>query len=558
MAYAAVSETTLASDAELEAIATVRSKLETELKALKDAGKDFPHTTGDIFFTRLIRGNNGNIDEAVEWYKNFIQLRAKYGLDEIHQECMKKGTKWKVSDMPNYEEIKKYMNTNFDAETMRCPGSGHLLWYDAMGDSRTQEMLKEMPAEKILKFFHTTFERRTSILDELSRKEGKIIKILRVMDAEGIGFFQLNRQWSQFEKEHVNPVLMGTSIETVQLVFLPNFPNIFLKAFEIIKLVIPPRLLARFRLLGSDYMQDKEYLAEVGLKIDQELVALNRSHKTESPTGLYNQYDGTDQAVPAGLCMERVLDVLPGQKVSWDFTIGKGEDSNANAGFFSKMASKFSGSEVVFSVGAMWTDIAPKDMVTCPAKVRSAGADAGDSAEFWVDGKKLDYAASTGVNIVAVDLATKAVTSSKAYDMSKAASDGELVKDIAALPRTTMVLMAVKGTGAEELSKDAWDALEGCGACLKEGHWHKGYALVGTKFGHCVSEARGSDVVAEGPVPCKETMAEFVPAKEVSIDSGAQTGSCTADRGGMVVLRWSNTHAMMANKALAKYKITIV
>merc|ERR1712070_242392 len=231
-----------------------------------------------------------------------------------------------------------------------------------------------------------------------------------------------------------------------------------------------------------------------------------------------------------------------------------GKSSGGYGGFFSKMATKFSGSEVVFAVDGIWTDIDPKDIEEVPAKVRSAGADNGDAAEFWVDGKQIEYTASTGVNIVAVDGETRKVISSKAYDPSKSESNTELVTDLAALPKRAMILVAVKGTGAEELSQDAWEALEGCGALMKEGHWHKGYALVGTKFGSCIAEARGTDVIAEGPVPTKESVSELVAPKEVSIESGKQSGSITVDRGGMIVLRWGNMHSYMANKAVAKFK----
>jgi len=238
--------------------------------------------------------------------------------------------------------------------------------------------------------------------------------------------------------------------------------------------------------------------------------------------------------------------------------MGSGSDAgSANAGYFSRMMSKMSGSEVVFSVIGIWTDIMVKDIPKVPAKVRSAGADNGDTAEFWVDGKQIDYSAGRGVNIVAVDFATKAVISGKAYDPTKEASNEEIISDIAALPASCMVLMAVKGTGAEELSEDAWNALESCGAVKKEGHWHKGYALIGTRGGNCVSEARGPDVVVEGDAPSMECLAELVPPKEVSIESGSQSGSCKVDRGGMVILRWSNAHSYLANKALSSFKVAV-
>merc|ERR1719183_2322521 len=111
MAYATVSDDRLADDAEMNVIATLRSKLDPELKALAAEGKDFPHTTGDIFMTRLLRGNNGNVEEAVKWYRNFLELRKKWKLDEIHMECEKINLPWVASKMPHYDEISKYFTT---------------------------------------------------------------------------------------------------------------------------------------------------------------------------------------------------------------------------------------------------------------------------------------------------------------------------------------------------------------------------------------------------------------------------------------------------------------
>jgi len=561
MAYALTSEVTLASAAELEVIATLREKLEPELKALKDAGKDFLHTTGDIFFTRMLRGCNGNVDETVEWYRKFVELRATYKLDDIHLECEKNGVNWDASKMPHSEEMTKYINTSFDEKTLRTE-KGLLVWYDSMGDARSQALLAEMSEEKIIKYFHTTFERRTSTLDRISREEGRIVKILRVMDCEGAGFWQLNRQWQKYEKQMLYPVLLGTSIETVHLVFVTNFPSFFVKFFEIFKVIIPPRLLARFRLLDGDYMKDKEYLAEVGPEINKKLVATNKSHDAEGGgciTGAADNYEGTNQTIPAADTMERIMSVTAGQKVTWDFTMGKGDEvSSEKSGFFARMASKFSGSEIMFSANAIWTDKMPHEIPKIAAKVRSAGASDGDEASFWVDGKQIDYSAGAGVNIIAIDLETQEQVLSKSYDLCKDDNlNTQLASDLNALPRKTMVLVAVKGGGAEELTADAWAALENCGAVLKEGHWQKGYALVGTRGGACIAEARGADVVAEGEVPAFEVDAELLAPREISIESGNQTGSLQADRGGMIILKWSNMHCFLANKAVANFKMTL-
>jgi len=120
-----------------------------------------------------------------------------------------------------------------------------------------------------------------------------------------------------------------------------------------------------------------------------------------------------------------------------------------------------------------------------------------------------------------------------------------------------MVLLAVKGTGAEKLTEDALDALRKVGATIRAGHWHQGYALIGCNGGLTVAESRGGDATAEGAVPTLETEAQLLAPQEVSADSGDQRGSVQAERAGMIMVRWSNLHSFFARKMLASFKVTV-
>merc|ERR1719198_2260369 len=104
--------------------------------------------------------------------------------------------------------------------------------------------------EHITEFFFTLYERRLSVMDRISREEGRIVRTLRIIDCAGTGFWQMNRDWKRFESSLTGPVLYGTSIESIHLMFTINMPNILYKLFDTIKAYIPPRLLGRTRLLG--------------------------------------------------------------------------------------------------------------------------------------------------------------------------------------------------------------------------------------------------------------------------------------------------------------------
>lgn len=559
MACGTTSEVNFAEGEELAKVKELMTKLEPEVATLKEAGLDFPHTTGEIFFTRLLRGNNGNLDEAVEWYRKFLQLRKTFGLDDVHKDCEAKNISWVASQMPDMKAMEPYATMVFDENELRCP-NGNLMWYDAIGDFKSQEIFKEIGEEKFIKLCHYIFERRTSTIDKLSRADGKLIKITRIMDFEGASMSTLtNKAYKAVDEKSLKPVLLGTSIESVHLCFLINFPKFFVKAFEVFKLVFPKRLVARFRVLGTNYLQDKEFLTECGADITKKVVACSKVHAAggvEDET--FKMESTTETNVPAGSVLERVVEVQPGQTVSWQFTMGPSGSGNSG-GYFSRLAGKVTGSEVYFSAKAFWTDKQANEIDVLSAKVESAGVEDGDSAAFFVGGAEVAYTAGAGVNLVAVDPTTKALITGQAFDMTKDsdAANKAFVSAIQELPRACFVLVGVKGTGAEELSEESWSALQDCGSTLKGGgHWHKGYAFCGVKGGVAVSEMRGGKVTAEGEMPTQEVEAVLYPSIEANADNGEKTGAIKVERGGMLILKWSNEHAMVASKNVAKYKIS--
>jgi hypothetical protein len=263
--------------------------------------------------------------------------------------------------------------------------------------------------------------------------------------------------------------------------------------------------------------------------------------------------------IPAGGSIDRIVEAKAGQTISWQYAIGKSDEASQSGGFFSRLAGKFASSDVLFGVTAIWTDRQPSDIKLVHAKVRSAGVDDGNVVEFWVEGQPVEYTAGEGVNLVAVDQTTKKLISGQAFDMSDDADkhNREILAAIQALPIGTFVLVGVKGTGAEELSDDVWDALQSCGSTLNGGgHWHKGYALVGVKGGTACQEFRGGDVSAETFLPTELMDVDLTPFQEVTMESGEQKGSFKLDRSGMVILKWSNAHATLAKKKLESYSIS--
>jgi hypothetical protein len=324
-------------------IEKVRSELAAEFSRLEAEGRNWPHTTGDIFMTRLLRGNNNSVAESVKWYKKFLEMREKYHLDDVHRRCEAEGTRWKASMMPHSEEILKYFTTSFDEDELVTP-TGHLLWFDAWGDSRIKQAFAAgITEEQVEAFFMTLFELRCSALDRISREKGRLVKIVRIMDFEGVSIAAQDKTFSKIQKEKLDPVMVGTSIEVVKYVVITNFPGWARGLFEVIKKALPERLVKRFRVTGADYLQNPELNAEVGAAL------INRMMSTRTRLVKDTSMEGTDRVIKPGDVLERVLEVSPGCQVLWTFKLGSAAQE---AGLLSKALDATAGeaTDLLFSV----------------------------------------------------------------------------------------------------------------------------------------------------------------------------------------------------------------
>lgn len=348
--YGSKSELTLGSEKELEDVSELRRILEPELAALTADDKSFPHTTGDIFMTRLLRGNNGNIEDACTWFRKFIEMRKKYDLDRIHRQCESDSIPWVNTSLPHSSEILPHMTISFDEEKMITPG-GHLLWFDSYGDSRADECFKSSGKDKLIEYMHFVLERRTSVLDRMSREQNRMVKIIRVMDFEGVGMWMMNSEYTKVSKEHIEPVMLGTSIEVVHLVFLINFPPWAMRVWKVASKIIPARLLTRFRIFGADFLQDKEFLSEVGVAL---ITRCLRSRQRVGEAGVSDDgaVEGSGKIIAAGNVMERVIEVKAGQRVAWTYKVGTSADHGDSRGMLGKALDLAAGDDSTLTFSA--------------------------------------------------------------------------------------------------------------------------------------------------------------------------------------------------------------
>mmetsp|Transcript_77930 Transcript_77930/g.167222 ORF Transcript_77930/g.167222 Transcript_77930/m.167222 type:complete len:414 (-) Transcript_77930:176-1417(-) len=305
---------TLATEEEAKLIEEVRKELAPELDALKAAGVDFPHIVGDIFMLRVLRGNDRDIKMACEWYKKLLECRKKHGMDEIHKKCMDEHIPWRPCAFLNGEEISKYYNSQFD-EAERTK-DGYFIWYDSVGDV-DYEGLKQFGLDKFTEFYLTIIERRASLLDKMSREEGRLVKTIRIMDTDGTGPWRMDKEVYTLMKEKLLPIASTCSVEMVHRLYVLNCGWFTTKIWGILSKLLPERLRRRSRLIGSDYIEDQELLKNVPGHMLEKLQGTRRMGGDDG-----SAMEGKSRLILAGQIMIKSYVVQKGQKLSWSFAMG--------------------------------------------------------------------------------------------------------------------------------------------------------------------------------------------------------------------------------------------
>mmetsp|Transcript_54254 Transcript_54254/g.129323 ORF Transcript_54254/g.129323 Transcript_54254/m.129323 type:complete len:423 (+) Transcript_54254:94-1362(+) len=340
----------LASDAENECLKGMKMALGEELKKLEAEGRNFPHTTGDIFLLRVLRGNDGDVAKATAWYRKCLQVRAENGLDEIYNEI--KDLPFSIAALPGSAEIGKHFQQLADEKTLITP-SGDLIQVDLMGGIRWKKFVDEVTASQYTKWQLTLQESKLLALDRLSRAQGRLVKCVTFVDLRNSRLPP--RQFLKTEKELKTNLCETTATEVVHRIFFVGAPRFFYSLWKLAQPLLPQRTLANIFLLGADFAQDADVLAEAGSGLLAKLIASSSSGAGGG--GAEEDLSGEAQMILAGDVFELAVHVAAQQRVSWKFRIGGAADiEEAGArGRLGGLVDRFKeATDLRFEVSAVW------------------------------------------------------------------------------------------------------------------------------------------------------------------------------------------------------------
>lgn len=238
----------LPSESELKSIAQIRESCRAELEKLTIKSDDI---VGDLRICRFLRAKLGDTAAATEWYREFLCWRAEGTIEKDRLEVVGRSPQdfmdWFAKRCNPYLPMTPWVGRNSEGHVLFLirPGQLHA---PKFVEHRSYEMAKDE------RFMFQLLEWVLWYLNELSRKEGRMVYVVKLADFKGMGegkpvpffvaeFKAFMTQWlkvmQRFYCDH----------DSVFLLVNTNF--LFRAVWAILKLVLTKRQTSKVRVLGD-------------------------------------------------------------------------------------------------------------------------------------------------------------------------------------------------------------------------------------------------------------------------------------------------------------------
>eukprot|EP00928_Gymnodinium_smaydae_P061147 TRINITY_DN45301_c0_g1_i1.p1 TRINITY_DN45301_c0_g1~~TRINITY_DN45301_c0_g1_i1.p1 ORF type:complete len:430 (-),score=89.12 TRINITY_DN45301_c0_g1_i1:12-1139(-) len=208
-------------------VAEVRRQLADALPAWDDVG-------GDIRLLRFLRGFDRDVAATVSAVRDMLSLRARHRLDALRPgvarlPCVQRSC-------PHYQRVLRYLPGLY---SVGLSPAGHVVCYVPIGLHNVRGLLSDVGQETYLEYYRTHIETRSAQLDRLSRSQGKICKVMIVLDLSGIGVSHLTcMEWNTFSKENMDRMNQSLAEGLARMYFV-NVPWFVNKIWSFVKGRVP-------------------------------------------------------------------------------------------------------------------------------------------------------------------------------------------------------------------------------------------------------------------------------------------------------------------------------
>jgi hypothetical protein len=367
-------------------VSALRMSLEEELKDSK-----FPELVGDVRLLRFLRGHKQNVAVAATKFRDMIAQRKALHLDEIRTAIVEKNLG--PDDFPGFAKLIQHIPFLHAYDLMDATND-HVFYFEMSGYADFKSLVEQLTDDEWTQYFLYEMEYRAMKLDQLSRKNEKLVKTVFVRNLQG---FSIARFHPRLLARVVNSIRIATACypETTHETLLLHTPWIFHKIWSAIQPKLAETQLSKIH-MGSDAFVHLVELLGGRERLPKLLGGKNLAHVIPQ-TGFLGRdsfvllcEDGATQAeIKAGGTLQLPFRIATNDTICWEYEV-RAHDID----FSVKLRTQGDG-------GAVEVDKVPKVRVAAGESIAgsyTAGEDgtvvlSWDNAYSWTRGKTVAYKA---------------------------------------------------------------------------------------------------------------------------------------------------------------------
>lgn len=278
----------LASSEELELIGKLRSEFEAEFKRREAEGLDHPCLFGEIALLRVLRGNDGDLEKSIAWFRSFLEGVQTYEVDALVRNMTARldesGSDFgHVSMLPHYEVVEKCFRVVVTAPQLSQKGD--VVQYIPAVDFDKQGIVEEMDWKHWVEFMRSLMVLQCIVCDRQSRLQKRVVRLAVLVDVydsplDKLGYGPYDRDHNQDIDKFVKEILA----ELVDKVYVVNASWRMSTVFNLLSRFVPEKFTKKVQvqsdngtvdtafaeLMGGQEQLEALYATRVGLTLQRE------------------------------------------------------------------------------------------------------------------------------------------------------------------------------------------------------------------------------------------------------------------------------------------------
>lgn len=304
---------------EKDKLIALRTSLEDDIAGVENP---FQELVGDVRLLRFLRGSGMDASIAASRYREMLDVRKKYELDEIRKEISEKNMN--PEDFPHYNKIIPHVP--FVNAYDLADDEGNVLYFEMSGYADFRALAQDVSDDDFRMFFLYEMEYRSMRLDQLSRQREQIVRTVFVRDISG---FSVMRFQPALLKRLPTLLSVATKCypETMKQTIILHVPWIFHKVWSAIAGLLQESQRAKIHMQADSYA----HLVSILNGRDQlpKLLGGKNQQLMIPQTGLLGRdsfvllcEDGATQAeIKAGKVLQLPFRMSPNDTICWEYEV---------------------------------------------------------------------------------------------------------------------------------------------------------------------------------------------------------------------------------------------